>query len=179
MTATHFILSYSWEVVRILVSPLRMSQKGRQPFRCLLKQGTGLRVTDLIVRGLQWGMTGLSAIRSQMYPMYLQTEKAITEGSVPDDQFSFCTWRLPWNPVKVRFFHSSRTGVSMYSSILAAGTKSTLPFLFNYKNKSSRGRKFAFSSELKIISPHLLERRCWAMVFLVYQEKFAFYFTCT
>lgn len=47
----------------------------------------------------------------------------------------------------------------MYSSTLADGTKATLAFLFNYKNKSSRGRKLAFSSELKIISPHLLEEK--------------------
>lgn len=47
----------------------------------------------------------------------------------------------------------------MYSSILAAGTKSTLLFLFNYKNWSSRGRKLAFSSELKTISPHLLGQK--------------------
>lgn len=44
----------------------------------------------------------------------------------------------------------------MYSSILAAGPKSMLLFLFNYKNKSSRGWKLAFNSELMIIPSHLL-----------------------
>lgn len=44
----------------------------------------------------------------------------------------------------------------MYSSILAAGPKSMLLFLFNCKKKSSRGQKLAFNSELMIIPPHLL-----------------------
>lgn len=43
-----------------------------------------------MVSGLQWGMTGLSAIRSQMYPMYLQREKASSEIHIPGHQFSFC-----------------------------------------------------------------------------------------
>lgn len=126
VTGTHFILSYSWEVVRILVSPLRMSQKGRQPLRCLLKQGTGLRVTDLIVSGLQWGMTGLSAIRSQMYPMYLQAEKP----GLKSPSLSFHTQNQPQNPVTVPFFHRPGTGVPMCSNIPAAGTECALPVLF-------------------------------------------------
>lgn len=133
-----------------------MSQKGRHPFLCLLKQGTGLRVTDLIVSGLQWGMMGLSAIRSQMYPMYLQAEKAVTEISIPGKQFLFCTWSLPWYPLKVQLFHSCSVGVSVYSSRFAAGTEFTLPFVFDYKNYSPRGRKLPSSSKLKVTSLHLL-----------------------
>lgn len=56
----YLILSYSCAVEKILVSPIRTSQKGRQPLRCLLKQGMGLIVTALITRGLEWGNVGFS-----------------------------------------------------------------------------------------------------------------------
>lgn len=56
----YLILSYSWAVEKILVSPISTSQNGRQPLRCLLKQGTGLIVTALMTNGLEWGTVGFS-----------------------------------------------------------------------------------------------------------------------
>lgn len=56
----YLILSYSCAVVKIFVSPMRMSQKGRQPLRCLLKQGMGLMVRAWTTKGLEWGKLGLS-----------------------------------------------------------------------------------------------------------------------
>lgn len=58
---TYLILSYSCAVLKIFVSPIRMSQKGRQPLRCLLKQGMGLMVRALTTKGLEWGKLGFSA----------------------------------------------------------------------------------------------------------------------
>lgn len=58
--SAYLILSYSCAVLKILVSPMRMSQKGRQPLRCLLKQGTGLMVRAWITMGLEWGKLGFS-----------------------------------------------------------------------------------------------------------------------
>lgn len=60
MPSSYLILSYSCAVVKIFVSPMRMSQKGRQPLRCLLKQGTGLMVRALIFKGLECGRLGFS-----------------------------------------------------------------------------------------------------------------------
>lgn len=47
-------------------------------------------------------------------------------------------------------------GVSVYSSRFAAGTEFMLPFVFDYKNYSPRGRKLPSSSKLKVTSLHLL-----------------------
>lgn len=59
-SSSYLILSYSCAVVKIFVSPRRTSQKGRQPLRCLLKQGTGVMVRPLITRGLECGRLGFS-----------------------------------------------------------------------------------------------------------------------
>lgn len=71
----YLILSYSCAVVKIFVSPMRTSQKGRQPLRCLLKQGTGLMVSALITKGLEWGRLGFSDTMLHTYPMYLHVDK--------------------------------------------------------------------------------------------------------
>lgn len=62
-------------------------------------------------------MTGLSAIRSQMYPMYLQIEKAITETFIPGDQFSFyftCTCHVKYL-VMDHYFSTRNTTSSVCS----------------------------------------------------------------
>src|SRR4029434_281758 len=69
--SSYFIRSYSWEVVATRSSPTYTSQKGLQPWRCLLKRGTGVMVMEWMRRGLLWGMMGSSAIMSHMYSMYL------------------------------------------------------------------------------------------------------------
>lgn len=63
-------------------------------------------------------MTGLSAIRSQMYPMYLQIEKAITETFTPGDQFSFyfmCTCHMKYS-VMDHYFSTRDTTSSVCSN---------------------------------------------------------------
>lgn len=70
---THFILSYSCEVVATRSSPTYTSQKGRQPFLCLLKSGTGVMTMERSIMGLLWGIMGSSAIMSHMYSIYLQS----------------------------------------------------------------------------------------------------------
>lgn len=70
---THLILSYSCEVVVTRSSPTYTSQKGRQPFLCLLKSGTGVMTMERSIMGLLCGIIGSSAIMSHMYSIYLQS----------------------------------------------------------------------------------------------------------